>query len=204
MGDEADLHAVRLFRHRQAKVPGQLADLGLGIVPQGEDQLPQPGLGQPGQQVDLVVGVRPPAEGGGSIGPWADAGIVPCGHEGRPHLLRPAEEGGELYRGVAPGAGQRGAAGQVVGPEGGHHLPLQLPADVPGGKGDAQGLRHALGVLSPPQADVQPVAVDGVTRLQKEAGGHGGVHPAGQAQDHGLSPHGATPWGPRRGPRPGP
>ena len=151
MGDEADLHAVGLFRHGQAKVPGQLADLGLGIVPQGEDQLPQPGLGQPGQQVGLVVGVLPPAEGGGAVRPRADAGVMPRGHEGRPHLLRPAEEGGELHRGVAPGAGQGGAAGQVVGLEGGHDLPLQCPADVPGGKGDAQGLRHALGILSPPR-----------------------------------------------------
>ena len=110
--DEADLHAVGLFRHGQAKVPGQLADLGLGVVPQGEDQLPQPGLGQPGQQVDLVVGVRPPAEGGGSAGSRADAGIVPRGHEGRPHFLRPAEEGGELHRRVAPGAGDGGPPGR--------------------------------------------------------------------------------------------
>ena len=149
LGDEADLHAVRFVRHGDAIPPRQLPDLGLLIAPNGKEEAAQPLSGQAGQHIRLVVGVRPPAEGGAMFR-LSDAGIVPRGDELRPHFLRPPEQGGEFHRGVAPGAGQGRPPGQIVPLKRGHDLRLQLPPDVPGGEGDADALRHLCGGLPAP------------------------------------------------------
>ncbi len=199
--NETDFHAVRFLRHRQSKVPGQLPNLGLFIPADGKHQAGQPVLGQPGQHIGLVIGVGAPAEQRLPRRSGGNPRIVPGGHPVRPHLLRPPEQGGKLHRRVAAGAGQRGAPGQVIPLKRAHHRRLQLPADISGGKRDAEGLRHLLGVLPAAQADVQPMPVDRVALLLEQAGGHGGVHPAGEPQHHRLTAHGGPPWAPPPGRR---
>lgn len=169
--NETDFHAVRFLRHRQSKVPGQLPNLGLFIPADGKHQAGQPVLGQPGQHIGLVIGVGAPAEQRLPRRSGGNPRIVPGGHPVRPHLLRPPEQGGKLHRRVAAGAGQRGAPGQVIPLKRAHHRRLQLPADISGGKRDAEGLRHLAGASSrAAQADVQPMPVDRVALLLEQAG----------------------------------
>ena len=110
LGDEADLHAVRFVRHGDAIPPRQLPDLGLLIAPNGKEEAAQPLSGQAGQHIRLVVGVRPPAEGG-AVFRLSDAGIVPRGDELRPHSSARRNRAGNFTVGLhrAQGRGVRPA-----------------------------------------------------------------------------------------------
>ena len=195
--DEADLHAVGLVRHGDAVLMGQVPDLGLFQAANGEDQTADHLLRETGQHIGLVVSVGTTGQKGFALLVF-DLGVVAGGHEVCPDFIGIPEEGGELHGGVAPGAGQRGPPFQIIPLEGAHDLVFQLLTDVPGGEGDVQPCGHGLGILSATQTDIQPVTVDLPALVQENAGGHGGVHAAREAQNHFLI-HGSTPQAARQG-----
>ena len=112
---------------------------------------------------------------------------MPGGHIGGSQLIGQGHQGGKLHCPVAPGAGQGGAPGQIVGVKRATHLLLQLLGDIPDVEGQAQLLRRLSGRLRSPQADVQIEGVDLISLLPQPQGRHRRVHPAGQPQHYLLT-----------------
>ena len=189
VGDEADLHGVGAVGGGQLPSLRLLAGLLLGAVPQGEENVGEHVPGQPGEHVGLVIGGIAPQQNGAAVAPGANAGIVSGGHPVGPDFPGKGDEGGELHRPVAHRAGNGGAAGQVVGGKGGAHVLLQLPLDGAHGEGDAQFGSVVPGGLFAPQPDVQVQPVHLIALAQEPLGGYGGIHPAGEPQNHLLVCH---------------
>ena len=180
-GDKADLHAVRLMGHGHPPLGRQGPDLYFFIPPQREHGPAQDALGQTSQHVGLVVGGLALAQKNAALGPLGHPGVVAGGHIAAPQLLGLLQQSGELHQGIAPGAGQGGAARQILLHKGLADEVLQFPADVLFFKGQPQPVGHGGRVLAASQADVQPEAVDLIALPQKQSR-YGGVHPAGESQ----------------------
>src|SRR5262249_12692626 len=104
VGDEADLHALRLRAGRQPVTLGDGADLGLAEPADGELELRERFLPEGEEEVALVLGwIGGPQQAEPSLGPL-DTGVVAGGETG-PERAGPREEKIELHVPVAGDAG---------------------------------------------------------------------------------------------------
>ena len=124
--DETDLHALALLRHRQARATRQLAHRVLRELAEGEPGGRELFLRQLEEVVALVLlGVACGVE----LEPLRsldDPGVVSRRHPPGTEPARPLEEEVELDPGVAAGAGDRRAPGEVVVDERIDHLLAEL------------------------------------------------------------------------------
>ena len=87
IGDEADLHGVRLLGAGQPRLLRLPADIRLRRIPQGKEYPFQSITAQPGQHVGLVIGDRAPQENSPPVPPLSHPGVVAGGHIPGVHLV---------------------------------------------------------------------------------------------------------------------
>ena len=185
--DEADPDGVLLVRRGQTGLLGNLPDLRLSVVGQGEHDLVQLVVVQLTQEVGLVlVLVGGPHQVHPAIGVPLEVRVVPRGHVIRPQLVGVVDKGLELDLLVADDVGVRRPPLLVLGNEVLEDpVPvLLLKVDRVVGNTDLGGyLGHVLVVLgggtNPVLVGVVPVLHEDtnhvITLPLEQQGGHGGV-----------------------------
>ena len=151
-----------LLGHGQASFAGQCSDGGLLHLAEREEGVGELVLGQAEEEVGLVLG----AVGGAAEDPAvADgievvAGVVAGGDLGGADLAGGEEELVELEVVVAEGAGDGGAAGEVLGDEGADDVGLEAGFLVDEVVGDVERAGDLAGVVD--VVDGAAAALDGL------------------------------------------
>ena len=148
-GDEADLLGVGLLGEVEAVVGGHGADGGLLHLAEGEEGAGELILGEAEEEVGLVLGLV----GGAGEDPAAAgfvvviARVVAGGDALGADLAGGEEKLIELEVVVAEGAGDGGAAGEILGDEGADDLGFEAVLRVDEVVGDAEVLGYVAGVV---------------------------------------------------------
>ena len=200
VGDEADVLAVGLVRHRQPRLPRLLPDGVLVELPHRQQQMGQLELGELIEHIALVLPSvaapqQPPAARRLVV---VHTGIVPRGQIVVAQLQRPVQQRAELQLPVAVDAGVGRPARAVFIHEFLHDAagePLRFVQQM---ELHAQPLCHGTGILGVPgrkavhlritvQAEHGPAA--GIALRLQQRGGGGAVHPAGHGDQYALVVH---------------
>ena len=148
VGDEADVVAVRLLRHREPASRGLGADLALQRVAEREVRTRQLGSGEDAEHVRLVLAVVDRAvQLDPALGPADQAGVVPGADRVETQRDGLVEHGGELDLLVAAQAGVRCATGRVLGDEVVDHILGEPVGEVPDVERDAEHVGGPAGVV---------------------------------------------------------
>ena len=206
VGDEADVVAVGLLRHREAPGGGLLAHLRLGRVAQGEEGPGELVGVEHAEHVRLVLGgVHRPVQLTPPRGPLDDARVVAGGDRVEAQRHRPVEQRRELDPLVAPQARVGRAPGRVLRDEVVDDVALEAAGEVPDVERDAEPVRDAAGVtgilegaaaarrLTQRRGGLRQREVhadDLVTRVEHPGGGDRRVDPA---RHRGDDPHQSRP-----------
>jgi len=148
-GNEAEFHAFGFFGNGQCRAASDFADVVLGEFAEGEFAARKLVLRESPEEVGLILGWIERAKELEAIrrDVVAYAGVMSGSEAICADLAGHAKEWLKLYVGVAVGAGNGRASGEVVADKRAHHALLELVLEVDNVVGKLQMLGDALGVV---------------------------------------------------------